>query len=312
MQASAAPSSRRSAAVAALLKPAARIAVVAPAGIPDRDLLDKGMALLSEWGYEVVPGRHLLASHRYNGGTVQQRVLDLNWALTSEDVQAVWLARGGYGCVHCLPHLSATLPKSRVLVGNSDATSLLSALHGRGHTHLIHGPMLESLATRVDDETRGSMQEFLRTSDAPGLRVNQVGGPKSDLVEGTLVGGNLTVLASVAGTPWAPRQTQGIVMLEDVGEAAYRMDRCMMQLIAGGVLTGARAVVFGEFTRCTVPRNADYAIVDIMRDLLQPLNIPVFAGAEFGHGSRNLPWIYGRAAFIENGAIKYGRSGRHP
>lgn len=270
------------------------------------------MALLREWGYVVVPGRHLLASHRYNGGTVEQRVLDLNWALTSEHVQAVWLARGGYGCVHCLPHLPATLPRSRVLVGNSDATSLLSALRGRGHTHLIHGPMLESLATRVDDETRRGMRELLLTSDAPALRIERVGGPRSDVIEGVLVGGNLTVLASVAGTPWAPRETQGIVMLEDVGEAAYRLDRCMMQLIAGGVLTAARAVVFGEFTRCTVSRNADYSIVDIMRDLLQPLGIPVFAGAEFGHGSRNLPWMYGRTAIIENGLVNYGRNGRHP
>ena len=270
------------------------------------------MALLREWGYVVVPGRHLLASHRYNGGTLEQRVLDLNWALTSKHVQAVWLARGGYGCVHCLPHLPATLPRSRVLVGNSDATSLLSALRGRGHTHLIHGPMLESLATRVDDETRRGMRELLLTSDAPALRIERVGGPRSDVIEGVLVGGNLTVLASVAGTPWAPRETQGIVMLEDVGEAAYRLDRCMMQLIAGGVLTAARAVVFGEFTRCTVPRNADYSIVDIMRDLLQPLGIPVFAGAEFGHGSRNLPWMYGRTAIIENGLVNYGRNGRHP
>ena len=85
----------------------------------------------------------------------------------------------------------------------------------------------------------------------------------------------------------------------------------MMQLIAGGVLTAARAVVFGEFTRCTVPRNADYSIVDIMRDLLQPVGVPVFTGAEFGHGNRNLPWMYGRAAFIENGTVKYGRSDRH-
>jgi muramoyltetrapeptide carboxypeptidase len=297
--------------VAALLKPAARIAVVAPAGIPDQDLLDKGMALLHEWGYVVVPGQYLLAAHRYNGGTVQQRASDLNWALTSEDVDAVWLARGGYGCVHCLPHLPATLPKSRVLVGNSDATSLLSALHGRGHTQLIHGPMLESLATRVDDQTRRSMRELLLTSDAPALRIDQVVGPNSEAIEGPLVGGNLTVLASVAGTPWALCESQGIVMVEDVGEAAYRLDRCLMQLMAGNVFTRVRAVVFGEFTRCTVPRNADYSIIEIMRELLQPLDVPVFAGAEFGHGSRNLPWVYGRTVVIENGVVKYERSGRH-
>jgi muramoyltetrapeptide carboxypeptidase len=292
-----------------LLKRGARIAVVAPAGIPDPDLLDKGMALLGDWGYDVVPGKHLRASYRYNGGTLTQRVQDLNWALSGEDLDAVWLARGGYGCVHCLPHLPATLPKARVLVGNSDATSLLSALYGRGHTQLIHGPMLESLATRVDDKTRTGMLRLLTTSDAPTLPVAQLTGPVGN-IGGNVVGGNLTVLASVAGTAWALREPQGIVMLEDVGEAAYRLDRCVMQLISSGALGGARAVVFGEFTRCTLPRDADHTIADVMRDLLEPLGIPVFTGAEFGHGSRNLPWVYGRPAFIREGAVNYGRSGK--
>ena len=268
------------------------------------------MALLRDWGYDVIPGENLHASFRYNGGTAQQRAQDLNWALTSEDIDAVWLARGGYGCVHCLPHLPAALPKSRVLVGNSDATSLLSALYGRGHTHLIHGPMLESLATRVDDETRAGMRRLLATSEAPALRLDQLCGPPGN-VEGKLVGGNLTVLASVAGTPWAVREMQGIVMLEDVGEAAYRLDRCVMQLIGSGVLRAARAVVFGEFIRCTLPRDATFTIDDIIRELLEPLGLPVFTGAEFGHGSRNFPWMYGGYATLQEGAIKYGRGGMY-
>jgi len=271
--------------------------------------LETGMALLREWGYDVIPGQHLRASFRYNGGTTQQRTQDLNWALTNEGIDAVWLARGGYGCVHCLPHLPAMLPKSRVVVGNSDATSLLSALYGRGHTHLIHGPMLESLATRVDDETRKGMQRLLATSEAPALRIQQLCGPSGN-IGGKLVGGNLTVLASVAGTPWALHEMQGIVMLEDVGEAAYRLDRCVMQLIASGVLRAARAVVLGEFTRCTLPRDATFTIADIMHELLEPLGLPVFTGAEFGHGSRNLPWRYGGCASIQEGAIKYECSGK--
>jgi muramoyltetrapeptide carboxypeptidase len=292
-----------------LLNSGARIAVVAPAGIPDPALLQMGMDLLREWGYEVVPGEHLRASFRYNGGTTRQRIQDLNWALTSEDIDAVWLARGGYGCVQCLSHLPAMPPKSRVLVGNSDATSLLSALYGRGHVHLIHGPMLESLATRVDDETRRGMQRLLATSEAPALRVNQLCGPTGN-IEGKLAGGNLTVLASVAGTPWALHEVQGIVMLEDVGEAAYRLDRCVMQLIASGAFRAARAVVLGEFTRCTLPRDAPFTIADIMLDLLEPLGLPVFTGAEFGHGSRNFPWMYGGCVSIQEGVIKYECSGK--
>ena len=290
-----------------LLQPGARIAVVAPAGIPNPEILEQGMGLLREWQYDVIPGKHLHASYRYTGGTVAQRVQDLNWALTSEDIDAVWLARGGYGCVHCLAHLPTVLPKARVVVGNSDATSLLAALYGRGHTHLIHGPMLESLATRVDEETRQGMWQLLTASDAPSLRVEQIGGPMGG-IQGHLVGGNLTVLASLAGTLWAIRETQGIMLLEDVGETAYRLDRCMMQLIGSGAMRGVRAVVFGDFTRCTVPRDGPFTISDVMRDLVEPLGIPVFTGAEFGHGSRNLPWLIGRAVSIEEGMINYGCS----
>lgn len=286
-----------------MLAPGSRIAVVAPAGIPDAGLLDEGMALLRDWGYGVVPGEYLRASHRYNGGTVAQRSADLNWALTSEQVDAVWLARGGYGCVHCLPHLPAELPKGRVVVGSSDATALLSALHGRGHTRLIHGPMLQSLATRVDEETRGAMRRLLTAFAKPTFPLVQLCGPTGP-VAGKSVGGNLTVLASMAGTPWRLRESQGIVMLEDVAEAAYRLDRCIMQLIASGAFEGVNAVVLGEFTRCNVPPNADFTLTDVMRDLLGPLGMPVFTGAEFGHGSRNLPWVYGGDAIIEDGALE--------
>ena len=287
-----------------MLPSGARVAVIAPAGIPTREELEAGVSLLKDWGYDVVEGRHLYARHRYNAGTVSERAADLAWALTDPAVDGVWLARGGYGCAHCLGHLPATMPTARVLVGCSDATALLTALHERGHTRLIHGPMLESLASRVDEETRQGIRGLLTGSEAPAIRVRQLCGPTGS-VSGSLVGGNLTVLASMVGTPWAMRGTGAIVMLEDVGEAAYRLDRYVMQLLAGGVLAGARAIVLGEFTRCSVPKDASFTILDVMRDLLAPLGVPVFTGAEFAHGTRNLCWNYGATATVRDGVIEY-------
>jgi muramoyltetrapeptide carboxypeptidase len=288
-----------------MLPPGARVAVVAPAGIPVPAELEQGISLLRDWGYDAVPGRHLYARHRYNAGTVAERVADLTWALTDSEVDGVWLARGGYGCIHCLEHLPANMPKGRVLVGCSDATSLLAALYARGHTLLIHGPMLVSLASRVDEETRQGIRRLLAASEPPAIRVDQLCGPVES-VSGRLVGGNLTVLASVVGTPWAMRDAGAIVLLEDVGEAAYRLDRCVMQLLAGGALAGARAIVLGEFFRCVPPKDSSFTVLDIMRDLLAPLGVPVFAGAEFAHGSRNLCWTYGGIASIRNGLIAGG------
>jgi muramoyltetrapeptide carboxypeptidase len=102
------------------------------------------------------------------------------------------------------------------------------------------------------------------------------------------------------------RDAGAIVLLEDVGEAAYRLDRCVMQLLAGGALAGARAIVLGEFFRCAPPKDASFTVLDVMRDLLAPLGLPVFTGAEFAHGSRNLCWTYGGMASIRNGRIDYG------
>jgi muramoyltetrapeptide carboxypeptidase len=290
--------------ISPLLKPGAGIAVIAPAGIPKQAELAQGIALLEDWGYHVIEGEHLYAQYRYNAGTVADRTADLTWALTSPDIDAVWLARGGYGCIHCLADLPREPAKARVLVGNSDATSLLSALHRRGHTHLIHGPMLESLAARVDGESRGCIRQLLTTSVGPAIRIEQLCGP-SGSVSGRLVGGNLTVLASIAGTPWAMNAVDSIVLLEDIGEAAYRLDRSIMQLLASGGLAGARAIVFGEFFRCALPQNASFSIEDVMKDLLAPLGIPIFFGAAIGHGSRNLAWRYAHAVTIQDGAVNF-------
>jgi muramoyltetrapeptide carboxypeptidase len=289
--------------ISPLLKPGASIAVIAPAGIPNQADLAQGIALLENWGYRIVEGEHLYARYRYNAGTAAERTADLTWALTGSDIDAVWLARGGYGCIHCLAGLPIELPKERVLVGNSDATSLLSALHRRGHTNLIHGPMLESLAARVDGESRDCIRQLLTTSAGPAIRIEQLCGPIGS-VSGRLVGGNLTVLASIAGTSWAMNAADSIVLFEDIGEAAYRLDRSVTQLLASGGLTGARAIVLGEFFRCVLPQNASFSIEDVMKDLLAPLGIPIFFGAGIGHGSRNLAWRYADAATIQDGAIR--------
>jgi muramoyltetrapeptide carboxypeptidase len=287
-----------------VLKPNANIAVIAPAGAPDTAGLDAGIALLRQWGFCVIEGNHLKERHRYNAGTIAARSADLRWALTDTSVDGVWLARGGYGCVQCLPHLPNHLPNTRVVIGSSDATALLVALSANGHTQLIHGPMVDALVARVDDESRAWIRNLLTGSRSPSIAVNHLCGPTAS-ISGPLVGGNLTILASLAGTEFAMKSKHSITVLEDVGEALYRLDRSVMQLRLSGALHDARAIVLGQFIRCPPPKDATYTIVEVLLDLFEPLAIPVFTTAEIGHGERNLAWRYGAAVAIRDGAIHF-------
>lgn len=287
-----------------MLRPHASIAVIAPAGVPEIADLETGMRLLRDWGFHLIEGAHARARHRYQAGSVAERAADLVWGLTAPGIDAVWLARGGYGCVQCLPSLPEELPRDRLVIGCSDATALLAALASRGHTRLVHGPMVEGLVARADEPTRVWIHDLLKGCTLPSLKVQLVRGP-TEPVSGPLVGGNLTVLASLAGTPYALRSADAIVVLEDVGEALYRLDRCVMQLRLSGALRNAKAIVLGEFIRCHAPREASYTLTEVLLDLLEPLGIPLFATAEIGHGERNLAWHYGGAATLRDGALQF-------
>jgi muramoyltetrapeptide carboxypeptidase len=122
-------------------------------------------------------------------------------------------------------------------------------------------------------------------------------------VDGYLAGGNITVLASLAGTQWQARCDGAIVLLEDVTELAYRIDRSLMQLREAGVFDGARAFVIGDFIRCPLPENADYTLNDMLVDVLKPFDVPIYAGFPIGHGTRNHAWTYGAKASLEGNQL---------
>lgn len=275
-----------------MLKQNAHIAVIAPAGPVELDGVNAGIAVVESWGYRVTRAPHIADKHLFTAGTRKARTDDLVWALCAEDIDAVWLARGGYGCVQCLPHLPERLPDQRPVIGCSDATALLTYLDKRRGGSLVHGPMLATFATRVDDATRSRMREMLAGETTAPVPVQHFVGPTLT-VRGRVVGGNLAVLASLAGTPWALESKGAIVVLEDITEAPYRLDRVIMQLRLSGAFDGALAIVLGEFVKCEPPAGADYTLDDVFREALEPLGVPVWSGFPTAHGPRNLAWCVG-------------------
>ncbi|WP_175759208.1 S66 peptidase family protein [Burkholderia ambifaria] len=192
----------------------------------------------------------------------------------------------------------------KTIIGFSDATSLFCALADRQGVRLLHGPTFHSLATKVDDATRADIRAVLTGDERAALSLRQLSGA-SDAVRGRLCGGNVTVLASVAGTRWSLRSRDAIVLLEDVTEFGYRLDRSLTQLRLSGAFDGARAFVLGQFTRCPIPHGADFTLEQMLVDVIGGFGLPIYSGLPIGHEHRNITWQYGGQAAIENGSIRF-------
>jgi muramoyltetrapeptide carboxypeptidase len=196
--------------------------------------------------------------------------------------------------------------KARPVIGFSDATALLLALARRG-IESIHGPVLTSLADGLQGLTEASLQAMIalllsgEPTFLPGI---PLGGPAA-VVEGPVIGGNLAVLASLAGTVHALQASGSILVLEDVGESPYRIERLLCQLIDSGALVGVKGIALGEFTGCQPPDGANYQLSDVFLEHLQPLNIPVLHQLPVGHGQRNIAFPYGRTARMDVLGIRF-------
>ncbi len=282
-----------------MLVPSARIAVIAPSGIYDPARLALGIDLLSSWGYRprLLPGA--AATWRYLAGEDHVRGRDLADALTG-DWDAVWMARGGYGLSRLLPSLPWAQLRGRPFFGFSDGTALLNPLADLGQP-AVHAPVLHSLADTCDEATREHLRALLRGEGAEVSGQVWVAGSAT----GPLRGGNLCVLASLCGTPWQPKFEGCIVLLEEVGEGPYRVDRMLTQLISSGSLDGAAAFVIGQMVGCHPVKGADYTVQDVLMERLEGRGVPVLGELPVGHGAENraLPFVN---AELSGGRLRVG------
>lgn len=278
------------------LQPGDRVAVVSPCGpVLDHDLFDASIAILRSWDLEVVEGAHARASTGHLAGTDGQRVADLNAAFADPSVRAVWIARGGYGLTRILDRIAwdALTADPKLVVGFSDVTALLVAAWQRVGMVAVHGPFVGRLAQYplvVVERVRRLVLHDADTdavADAGSTRPVQLTG--TAVIGGSvgpvpLVGGNLTVLAALAGTTDQVRASGCVLLVEEVAEAPYRVDRALTQLRASGSLDGVAGVAVGAPVACvpTVDRpSATFA--EVVADRLGGLGRPVVAGLPVGH-----------------------------
>ncbi len=282
-----------------MLKPGAVIHVVAPAGAVDGSRIEAGADVLRGWGYRVELDASVGASCRYLAGSDQVRLESLRRAARAAEVEggAVWMARGGFGLARLLPSLLADPLPPVPFLGFSDGTVWLN--HHRGPA--IHAPVLNSMVGHIDEGSLDHLRRVLTGEKPPLIGTSWVPGEAS----GGIVGGNLCVLASLAGTPGALNSQGCIVALEDLGEAPYKIDRLLTQLGQSGAFDGAVGFALGTFLGAEPPAGSDWTLRDVLLEHLAPLCVPVLGDLPFGHGTVNHAFGLG-AGWIGGGELRWG------
>jgi len=293
------------------LMPGDTIGLISPGSSLSDEALEKCVSNLEESGFKVKTGKYWKNQYGYLAGTDKERLHDLHAMFADDTVDGIWCARGGYGCSRLLPYIDYNLIKQnpKVLIGYSDITALLNAIHQRTGLVTFHGPVASS---DFNDYSRDGWKNVLMNPQ-PSLEIKQ--SETAEIVEintgkasGALVGGNLTLFAAMCGTPYQVDMKGKLVFIEDVGEKPYKIDRMLTQLLQASGIGDASGIILGTFNDCE-PDEGDrsLSLMECIEDRLGSLNIPVVSGYSFGHISEQFTLPIGVEATIDasSGVLKY-------
>lgn len=297
-----------------MLRPGDAVRVIAPSSPFDPDLLERGLQVLRD-RLGLVPRlrRDISARARYLAGDDARRIEEWREAVADPEARAIFCARGGYGAMRLLPGVDPAplLERPKVLVGFSDVTALHAVLNRAGLA-TVHGPVLTQLG-RAPEPVVAHLEALLRgiapragawDAPAPGAGLTGTITVRPGRVSGPVVGGSLTLLAHLCGTPYLPPLDGAILLLEDVAEKPYRLDRYFTQLRLAGVLDGVAGVALGQVVQCD---DAMARGDEVLAELVAGLGVPAIAGLPFGHEDVNFAVPLGaRATLVAPGPGEEG------
>ena len=278
------------------LKPGDTMGIVAPAGPFDPDKFMKGKAVLESMGFQTIFDDSIFQKNGFLAGTDFQRADQVNHLFADPSVQAIICARGGYGSMRILSLLDfETIQKNpKIFLGFSDISALLSVLYDQCGLVTFHGPLVTTLA-RATEKTIMAMKTAL-VSDTSLELISEDGTViKPGVCSGLMAGGNLTTLCHLVGTPFAPNFKEKILLLEDVGEMPYRIDRMLTQMKLAGCFNDMAGLILGTFKKCGHLND----VVDIVDNIFKDTDIPILAGFDMGHGTHNLTVPMGMRATMD-------------
>jgi muramoyltetrapeptide carboxypeptidase len=271
------------------------IGVISPAGPVDESKLQPGLEIMRSSGYRVRLAPHIYDKRDYLAGQDEVRLEDLHTMFQDPEIKAIFCARGVYGSLRLLDkiHYGLIRKNPKIFVGYSDVTALLLAIHLKTGLVTFHGPMVRDLASNQASSWNSLVR--LLSSGKPlqlGLQGSALIAGKA---RGPLVGGNLSLICHLVGTPFLPSLEGCILFVEEKAESLYRLDRMMTHLGLSGQLKGISGLIAGEFVDC----GETAAIHKLLADIVSDLDIPLASGLQAGHGPRNLAVPIGLMAEID-------------
>lgn len=285
------------------LRPGDAVALVSPSGPTRPERVARGIELLTSWGLRPVLGANVYARHGFLAGADELRAADLNAAFGDPEIRGLICTRGGYGAqrVVDLIDMAAVRRDPKVVVGFSDITALQFALWRGARLASVHGPGAAWLDERTPDVSAESLRAALM-EPAP-VTVRRVDTEETapvlvpGVATGPLLGGNLCLIVSSIGTPDMPDLTGAILLIEDVEEPPYKVDRMLTHLLRSGSLRGVAGVAVGQFTRCA--DGWPVTVAEVLLDRLTGLGVPVLGGLPIGHGAGQLTVPVGVRATLD-------------
>jgi len=280
------------------------IGLVAPASPSDRSKVEKAEKYLTDMGYKVKTGESVYSSRGYLAGSDEIRARDINNMFADNDVKAVFCLRGGYGSQRILDMVDYELIRKnpKIFMGYSDITALLNAIYQNCGLITFHGPMGGDFAGGLGKATKRAMKKALESIEP----IGEVPNPETPEVVsegktgGILVGGNLSIVAASLGTPYEIDTRGKILLLEDVFEEPYSIDRMLTQLRLAGKLEAAAGIVLGDWGN-PEPEDKDSSLTldEVFSDILKDIGKPVLKGYKIGHCKPNLTVPIGTMACLD-------------
>jgi muramoyltetrapeptide carboxypeptidase len=268
------------------------IGVIAPAGAVEEEKLQIGVRILEGAGFRVELGAAARHKAGYLAGTDHERAADLHDMFANPTIKAIIAARGGYGSGRLLPLLDPDRVRQhpKVFVGHSDLTYLLTDLVQRVELVCFHGPMITGL-----DHRPQATDHLFAMLTGERVRWHQAAQAviQPGTAEGRLVGGCLSVLVAMLGTPYALDTRGCLLFIEDVNEKPYRVDRMLTQLRQAGTLDDVAGVIFGEMSGCVATKNERVSVHDVVVEAFADATFPVAYGLPSGHGTGTLTLPFG-------------------
>jgi len=294
------------------LKPGDKIGLAAPGGFITEKELEESSENLKAFGFVPVPSTNILKRFGYLAGTDKQRADDLNELFSRKDIAGIVCARGGYGCARILPLLDYNIIRKnpKVFVGYSDVTALHYGIYLNTGLVCFHGPV--GISTFNPFSIQYFEDVLLHTSSKLELISEKEKDESSGIMtirsgraKGDLIGGNLSIVVSLLGTPYDINTNDKIIFLEDIKEEPYRIDRMLTQMIQAGKFDKAKGIALGVFHKCEAKEKdpefpLSFTLHEVLVERLYDFGIPVLYGLSFGHITNKFTLPFGITAELDS------------